>query len=247
MTAALLNAADVQAALWTLVCWVGVGWWIEKGPRAQGTMAALMNRRRYEWARRTAEREQRIVDAALLNSLQSGAAFFASACMFAIGGAAALLGQAEALAALSNDLPLADHVAAADWRRRLLMPLGLLVYAFFKFAWAHRLFTYNAIMIGSIPMPGPAGEVGPEAEDAAFRAAGLSEQAAKNFNRGLRALYFALGTLGWLLGPWGAAAGAALVTWTLWRREFISHSRAALSRPARPEPETPAESLRKPD
>ncbi|MDD2869186.1 DUF599 family protein, partial [Neomegalonema sp.] len=62
------------------------------------------------------------------------------------------------------------------------------------------------------------------------------EQAALNFNRGLRGLYFALGTLGWLLGPWGAVAGAALVTWAMWRREFISHSRAALTGDAPTEP-----------
>ncbi|WP_018632202.1 DUF599 domain-containing protein [Neomegalonema perideroedes] len=233
----LISGADLMAALWTVACWLGVGWWIERGPYSESTMAALMTRRRYEWALRIAEREQRIVDAALLNSLQSGAAFFASACMFAIGGAAALLGQAEALAALSNDLPFADHVAAGDWRRRLLAPLGLLVYAFFKFAWSHRLFNYNAIMLGSIPMPHPGQtEIPPEAEDAALRAARLNEQAALNFNRGLRGLYFALGTLGWLLGPWGAVAGAALVAWAMWRREFISHSRAALTSEKPPEP-----------
>lgn len=227
-----VNGADLLAAFWMIGCWMGVGWWIERGPRANATMAALMSRRRYEWALRTAERDQRIVDAALLATLQNGSAFFASSCLIAVGGAAALLGQAEALAAISNDLPFADHVAPVDWRRRLLTPLGLLVYAFFKFAWSHRIFSYNAIMIGAIPMPGPNGEVSRAARTAAMRAAALNQQAALNFNRGLRALYFALGTLGWLLGPGGAALGAALVAWAMWRREFMSHSRAALLRDA---------------
>ena len=64
-----------------------------------------------------------------------------------------------------------------------------------------------------------------EAERRASQAAEVNITAAKNFNRGLRSIYFALAALGWLFGPIGLIlAGLASAT-VLLRREFASHSR----------------------
>jgi uncharacterized membrane protein len=52
--------------------------------------------------------------------------------------------------------------------------------------------------------------------------------AAKSFNRGLRAVYFALASCGWLLGPVGLLARALVTAIVLWRREFASRSRVVL-------------------
>ena len=68
----------------------------------------------------------------------------------------------------------------------------------------------------------------PEALPRALAAAQVNIQAARNFNLGLRAVYFALGALGWLAGPWGLIAGTVVVTGMTLRREFASGSRRAI-------------------
>ena len=75
----------------------------------------------------------------------------------------------------------------------------ILVYAFFKFAWSYRLFNYVAILLGATP---PASEKDtPEAESHVLRTTQLFDAAGRHFNRGQRAFFFALGYLGWFVGP----------------------------------------------
>jgi hypothetical protein len=75
----------------------------------------------------------------------------------------------------------------------------IFVYAFFKFAWSYRLFNYFAIMVGAAPPPDEKDM--PAAQTFAHRAARLCTEAGRHFNRGQRAFFFALGYLGWFLGP----------------------------------------------
>jgi uncharacterized membrane protein len=63
---------------------------------------------------------------------------------------------------------------------------------------------------------------------AGFRAAQAAEvniHAARNFNRGMRSIYFALGALGALIGPWVLIATTLAVSGVIVRREFASQSR----------------------
>ena len=81
--------------------------------------------------------------------------------------------------------------------------MGLIVifiYAFFKFAWAYRLFNYVAIMLGAMPLA--ADRNTQEAEAHVMRTTRLFQEAGASFNRGQRAFSFALGYLGWFAGPW---------------------------------------------
>ena len=52
--------------------------------------------------------------------------------------------------------------------------------------------------------------------------------AARRFNRALRATYFALAPLAWILDPIALMLGAAITIGVLYRREFASHSRSIL-------------------
>ena len=77
----------------------------------------------------------------------------------------------------------------------------------------------------------PGDEEGDKQEDVereAARAAELNRIAARNFNEGLRAIYFALALLAWFIGPLGLVVAATLITLMLLRREFRSETRAAL-------------------
>ena len=56
----------------------------------------------------------------------------------------------------------------------------------------------------------------------AAQTAELNIRGMYNFNRGLRAMYFALAALDWLLGAAALAAATLIVLWLLWSREFTS-------------------------
>ena len=105
--------------------------------------------------------------------------------------------------------------------------LILLVNAFLKFVWSHRLFGYCAVMMGAMPE----GAEEAERKAAVERAARLQMSAGRSFNRGLRALYFAIAALAWFLGPLPLIVASLLTAAMLYRREFLSESRRTLVGP----------------
>jgi uncharacterized membrane protein len=123
------------------------------------------------------------------------------------------------------DLPLGIVTTRLQWEAKLLGLVVIFVYAFFKFAWSYRLFNYVAIMIGAAP---PVEERDtPAAKDFVHRAATLCRDAGRHFNRGQRAFFFALGYLGWFIGPAVLIATTTGVVIVMWRRQFASESRYA--------------------
>jgi uncharacterized membrane protein len=108
--------------------------------------------------------------------------------------------------------------------QRVVLVMLILADALLKFVWAHRLFGYCAVLMASVPND-PAD---PQAFPRAAQAAEVNITAARNFNRGLRAIYFALAAMAWLLGPLPMAAATALCAGVLLRREFASISREAM-------------------
>src|SRR5207237_5802336 len=87
----------------------------------------------------------------IMASLQNGTAFFASTSLIAIGGGLALLrGTSDALAVLGA-LPIDLSPSPALWEIKCVGLILIFIYAFFKFAWAYRLFNYVAILLGAMP------------------------------------------------------------------------------------------------
>jgi uncharacterized membrane protein len=224
---------DMIALVFILVVWLGVGWVIEHPPKRWLSVTVIMQDYRHLWLREFVTRNPRVFDGTIIDSLRQGTAFFASASMIAVGGGLALIGNPALLTGLAADFPLAgisaDLPLAGDlsqMRVRGVLVLGFLVNALLKFVWANRLFGYCAIMMAAVPN-------NPADENALLRAgqaADLNITAAKSFNRGLRSIYFALGALGWLLGPWGLMATTVVVAMVLLRRDFASDSRKVLLR-----------------
>ena len=97
-----------------------------------------------------AARDVRIFDAQVLNGLRQGTAFFASATMLATGGVLALIGNADKLIDVADDLSL-QPVAEVVWEIKLFLTLLLVTNAFLKFVWAHRLFGYCAVLMAAVP------------------------------------------------------------------------------------------------
>ncbi len=104
----------------------------------------------------------------------------------------------------------------------------IFVYAFFKFAWAYRLFNYVAILIEATP-PSDRKDM-PEAQAHVMRMTRLFQSAGRHFNRGQRAFFFALGYLGWFISPWVLLATTLAVVTVIWRRQFDSDSYRAMSK-----------------
>lgn len=218
-----LTAADVAALALLIVTWLGVGRLIEHPPRGRPSVSFLMKRYRRDWMFEMLTRDNRIFDGNTLTGLREGTAFFASACMIAMGGGLALVGNTEPLTGIARELDAAA-IPALLLKLKLLLILGFVANAFLKFVWSHRLFGYCAIMMAAIPND-------PDDRRVAVRAGAAAEiniNAARNFNIGLRAVYFAIGSAGWLLGPLGLVAGTVLVTSMTLRREFTSASRQAI-------------------
>ncbi|MFT7059668.1 MAG: putative membrane protein [Pseudorhodobacter sp.] len=177
---------------------------------------------RREWMRQFVTREPRIFDANVIEGLRQGTAFFASACMITLGGGIAVIGNHERLTSVATDLTFEPE--GAELEIKLIVILIFVASALLKFIWAHRLFGYCAIMMAAVPNE----RAHPEAYPRAARAAEINITAARSFNKALRAVYFALGALGWLFGPEALIAATVFTVAVLVRREFASASRLAI-------------------
>jgi uncharacterized membrane protein len=190
------------------------------------SLSARMHIYREVWIRRLLDRETRMVDTQIMGSLQNGTAFFASTSLLAVGGGLALLRSTGDALAVLGALPINLSPSPALWEIKCAGLVLIFIYAFFKFAWAYRLFNYVAILIGAMP---PASQRDtPEAEAHVQRVTRLFESAGRHFNRRQRAFFFALGYLGWFVSPWVLFATTAAVVIVTWRRQFASDAWSAM-------------------
>ena len=213
---------DTAALVALVVAWVVTGRLAEHPPKWRPSVSLLMQDYRYRWMTEFLTRDPRIFDVTLIDSLRQGTAFFASASMIAIGGGVALIGNAATLQGLALDLTIG--VDASHLRIKLFVVLALMANALLKFVWSHRLFGYCAIMMAAVPNDFN----DPMAAPRARQAARINITAAKGFNRGLNSIYFALASLGWLIGPQALIVTTVLTAGVLLRREFASHSRVVM-------------------
>jgi uncharacterized membrane protein len=216
---------DLAACAWFLSAWIVYSIVIEKSAKGRTSLNSLMNDYRDEWMERLLERDMRMVDAQVTAALQNGTAFFASTSLIAIGGALTLLRSSDEIMTVMSLLPLGTTPSRGLWDLKMMGLIIIFVYAFFKFAWSYRLFNYFAIMVGAAPLP--AEKDTPAAQIFAHRAARLCADAGRHFNRGQRAFFFALGYLGWFLGPVPFALSTAGILVVMWQRQFASDARKA--------------------
>ncbi|MDA7427716.1 DUF599 domain-containing protein [Primorskyibacter aestuariivivens] len=221
----LFTPLDFTAVALLFSGWILIGLRIEM-PGKQTSVSVLMAQYRRDWMEQMLTRDPRIFDSQILGILRQGTAFFASACMIAIGGALALIGNAERLAGVANDLTLEDDPAFV-WELKLVVIVLLVVNAFLKFVWSHRLFGYCAVIMAAVPNDPD----DPAARPRAVKAAELNITGARSYNRGLRSIYFAMAATAWLLGAVALIIATLLTLAVLWRREFASRSREALLAP----------------
>jgi uncharacterized membrane protein len=222
----LFSNIDLIALLWFLGAWIGYSIVIEMTPRGKSGLNGLMHRYRILWMDRMLARDTRMMDGQVIASLQNGTAFFASTSLIALGGSVTLLHSTEDVLTIVAALPFGEAVSHVQWEIKVIGLAIIFVYAFFKFAWSYRLYNYVAIMVGGAP---PATEQDtPEAKAYAETTAAVITDAGRHFNRGQRAFFFALGYLGWFVGPVPLIVTTAAIVIVQWRRQFYSDSRRAV-------------------
>ncbi|MEA2911362.1 MAG: hypothetical protein QOJ15_3443 [Bradyrhizobium sp.] len=217
---------DILAVGFFILEWTVYAVTLEHSAYGQDSLSARMHVYREVWIRRMLERQTRMVDMQIMASLQNGTAFFASTSLLAIGGALALLRSTNEALAVLRALPIDLSPSPALWEIKCVGLVLIFVYAFFKFAWAYRLFNYVAILLGAMP-PSDTRDT-PDAEAHVIRTTRLFEAAGRHFNRGQRAFFFALGYLGWFVSPWVLFVTTALVVIVTWRRQFASNAWRAM-------------------
>ncbi len=217
---------DFVAFAWFVIAWASFGFVVDFALIGRPSLSRLMDDERRRWMREMAKREVRIVDTAIMTSLQNGTAFFASTSLLALGGAFTLLNQTERMLAIFLDVPFRTVPTAGELEFKIALLVAIYGYAFFKFGWAYRLFNYSAILIGAVP---PADDADVAARDhAVLRAGEMQIDAGHHFHWGMRALFFSLGLFGWFVDARVFLVSTTFILAVLIRRQYFSRARTSL-------------------
>ena len=213
-----LSTLDTLAFCWFVLAWAIHALIVERSEWRKRSLNFRMDLSRQEWMRQMLAREVRIVDTQIMASLHQGTAFFASTSLFAIGGALALLRSTDEVMDIFRALPFAAQTTRTVFEVKVVGLLVIFVYAFFKFAWSYRMFNYVAIQIGATPPSRQAKSK--SAREHVDRIARMITVAGRHFNRGQRAIFFALAYLGWFVNGYVFAGATAAVLFVILMRQF---------------------------
>jgi uncharacterized membrane protein len=218
----VLPLLDWLAVLFFFAAWVGYTQFAKRRADVQPSVLASTNHWRRQWMLQATVRENRIVDAAVLQTLSSSPSFFASTTILIIGGLLALLGTSDKATEFVREIPFAARTSAFVFDVKLITLLAVFVYAFFRFTWSMRQYTFGALLIASMPDAKVFERGEAQRETYADRAAKVVGLAAETFNDGLRAYYMSFAAMLWFVSPIAFALGAAGVVYLLYQREFHS-------------------------
>lgn len=223
----LLPWPDWLALVLFFAGWWGYAHWARRRADRTPSLLASTNQWRRRWMLQATWRENRIVDAAVTQSLSASPAFFASTSILIIGGLLAALGTDKANG-LVQEIPFAARTSGLVFDLKLVLLMAVFVHAFFRFTWSIRQYSFGAIIVGAAPEARQFADDDAQREHFAERAGRVMGLAAETFNDGLRAYYMSFAALAWFLSAWAFIAATATVLVVLYRREFHSEVLRAL-------------------
>ena len=221
-----LSLPDIVALGFFLAAWVSYNMAVRVGFLKREGLNHSMDQYRTRWMEEMSRRDVRMVDANIMASLQNGAAFFTSTSLIAIGGAATMLRATDDMLKIVAEASMGLVADRVLWELKVVGLLIIFGYAFFKFAWAYRLFNFTAILIGATPARADPDDAMRDAR--VRRASRMNIAAGSHFTKGQRALFFALAYFGWFLGPYAFMVTTAAVICVMAARQFSSDARRAL-------------------
>lgn len=218
----LMPTLDWYALLCFLCVWWGYIGLTNRGKLHQHSLLAATNRYRKYWMKQATMRDPRMLDGLITQTLSRTPAFFSSTTLIVIGGLFAVLGSTDKAVELVREIPFAETTPLIVFEAKILLLMAIFTYAFFRFSWSMRQYTFVALAIGGMPPPEEfrSGKFDPNLY--AERASLLVSKAAQAFNDGLRSYYFSFAALAWFFSPWAMIIASALVVFVLYSREYHS-------------------------
>ena len=209
-----------------LVCffalWIGYAWFAKVWGRKRGSLIQTTNRYRGYWMLQATARDPRMLDGLITQALSNTPTFFSSTSILVIGGLFALLGTTDKATELMSEIPFAQTTTLVVFEFKILVLVSIFVYAFFRFSWCMRQYTFVALVIGSMPSPKEFESGKFDRHRYAERASAMVGAAAETFNDGLRAYYFSFAALAWFISPLAMVVATLAVVAILYSREFRS-------------------------
>lgn len=229
----LLPWLDWVAVVTFFVGWVGYAWFARDRAQTRPSILASTNRIRRQWMLQATYREVRVVDGTVIQNLSTSPSFFASTTILIIGGLLAVLGTSDKASTLVKEIPFAQVTSVLIFDLKTVLLLGIFVYAFFRFTWSMRQYTFGALLMASAPevyqFDAMGDAAGAQRKVFAERAGRVMGMAAETFNDGLRAYYLAFAAVGWYFSPVVFMCATAGVIYILYQREFHSEVLAVLN------------------
>jgi uncharacterized membrane protein len=222
---AKFSGLDWFALAWFVVCWFGYEQVVERGWSRRTTLHAATHKLRLGWGRVMVRRNPRIVDAALIANLLPSLSFYANTSIYIIAALFAALGTLDQLMTAASELPFSRALSREATELKLLILLGVFVIAYFKFTWSLRQFNLLSITLGAVPHDADDDEL----EVQAKKFAAVNSCAGDDFNRGLRAYYFGMAVMSWMVSAWLFIFSTMVIVFVLARREFSSPVLKALT------------------
>ncbi|AWU93768.1 DUF599 domain-containing protein [Azospirillum ramasamyi] len=210
---------DIIAFVWFVGSWVGFTVIQDHLLSGRNVVNQHLKIVRRHWIERMLERDNRIMDSQLVGHTMHSCTFFASTNILVLAGLIGTFGAAERAQELVSNLSFTVQTSHQLFEIKMLLMVVVFTFGFFKFTWALRQYNYCCALIGSAPMP----PVRPE--DRKAIAETISEAltlAITALNGGMRAYYFALAALAWMIGPIALIAASSYVIVVLTRRQAFS-------------------------
>ncbi|CAO3423753.1 DUF599 domain-containing protein [Azospirillum endophyticum] len=214
-----LTTLDIIAFVWFVGSWVGFT--VSQDHRLYGRNAVNQHLKimRRHWMERMLERENRIMDAQLFGHTMHSCTFFASTNMLVLAALVGSFGAAERAQQFVSGLSFTVQTSHQLFEIKMMLMVVIFTFGFFKFTWALRQYNYCCALIGSAPMP----PIPPEDRKVIARTIGEAlTLAITALNGGIRAYYFALAALAWIIGPIPLIAASSGVVLVLTRRQAFS-------------------------
>lgn len=222
-----LPVLDLVAVLIFFACWSGYGLVVD-GRKGLGRKG-LVNRTHFYrklWATEMVKRSNRVADTALIGNLVNSVSFYANTTIYIMAGLFAVLGTMDQLVDITADLPFNKNVSRSSLELKVLLVLTVFVVAYFKFTWSLRQFNLLSILVGAAP-DGHRNTL--YVKNYVSRMAQINSLAGDEFNRGIRAYYFAIASTSWMVNPVLFIAVSLLIVFVLIRRDFYSQALTILA------------------
>ena len=148
---ALLPWTDWAALAAFFVGWIGYAVFAKRRSTMQPSLLDTTNHIRRQWMLQSTYREVRVVDGIVIQNLSTSPSFFASTTILIIGGLLAVLGTTEKASELVREIPFAARTSVLVFDLKVVLLLGIFVYAFFRFTWSLRQYTFGALLVARAP------------------------------------------------------------------------------------------------